>query len=229
VQFIDKFKVLLFDMNGTFMFGHDRFGETEDFYSTYRSIGGCRLTPEAVRSSVMATCTGLIRDYQNPDLVESFPVLSEGVRRYGKVLEENVPEIEAVIASHEVGCVPPWASETLCRLSETHKFAIVSNVWAAASHWTDELSRSDVANVCSGLIFSSDIGSIKPSPRPFLAALHLLSARPQEALFVGDSVERDIRPAKALGMGTAWVASSGTEVAADIRIASIADLESIYA
>ena len=216
-------------MNGTFMFGQDRFGETEDFYSTYRTIGGYRLTPEAVQSSVIATCAGLTRDYQNPDLVESFPALSEGVRRYGKVPDDHIPEIEAVIATHEVGCIPHWASETLCRLSKTHKIAIVSNVWAAASHWTNELSRSGVANVCSGLIFSSDLGCIKPSPKPFLAALHLLSARPQEALFVGDSPERDIRPARALGMGTAWVANAGTEVAADIRIATIADLESIYA
>ena len=43
VRFIDQFSVLLLDMNGTFMFGEDRFGEGEDFYRTYRALGGRRL------------------------------------------------------------------------------------------------------------------------------------------------------------------------------------------
>jgi len=38
-RFLDQFPVLLLDMNGTFMFGHDRFGPDEDYYATYRPLG----------------------------------------------------------------------------------------------------------------------------------------------------------------------------------------------
>ena len=33
---LDRFDVLLRDMNGTFVFGEDRLGPDEDFHSTYR-------------------------------------------------------------------------------------------------------------------------------------------------------------------------------------------------
>lgn len=41
--YIDRFSAVLLDMHGTFMFGHDRFGEGEDFHATYRGVG-----PDAV-------------------------------------------------------------------------------------------------------------------------------------------------------------------------------------
>jgi len=46
-------------------------------------------------------------------------------------------------------------------------------------------------------------GRKKPAQEPFLLALQTLSVRPQETLFVGDSLRRDIAPAQALGMITA--------------------------
>ena len=33
-------EAILLDMNSTFMFGEDRFGEVEDYSEYYRSIGG---------------------------------------------------------------------------------------------------------------------------------------------------------------------------------------------
>ena len=43
MRFLDQFSVLLLDMNGTFMFGHDRFGPDEDYFATYASLGGRNL------------------------------------------------------------------------------------------------------------------------------------------------------------------------------------------
>ena len=40
MRVLDRFKVILLDMNGTFMFGQDRFGPEEDFAATYRRLGG---------------------------------------------------------------------------------------------------------------------------------------------------------------------------------------------
>lgn len=41
---------------------------------------------------------------------------------------------------------------------------------------------------------------LKPDPRAFLAVLKKIKVRPEEALMVGDELERDIMPAKSLGM-----------------------------
>ena len=37
---LSRFTVVLLDMNGTFMFGGDRFGPEQDFAATYHALGG---------------------------------------------------------------------------------------------------------------------------------------------------------------------------------------------
>ena len=43
-------------------------------------------------------------------------------------------------------------------------------------------------------------GKAKPSPEPFLLAMSKLGVSASETMLVGDSIRRDIVPAKALGM-----------------------------
>ncbi|MGQ9628833.1 MAG: HAD-IA family hydrolase [bacterium] len=73
-----------------------------------------------------------------------------------------------------------------------------------------------------------DTGRRKPDPAPFLKALDILGAAPQETLMVGDWPERDIAGAKALGMRTAFAKygdSFGTrESGADFDLDDISDL-----
>jgi putative hydrolase of the HAD superfamily len=47
-------------------------------------------------------------------------------------------------------------------------------------------------------------GAKKPAPDAFLLALKKLGTQPSETLLVGDSIRRDIAPAKELGMVTAY-------------------------
>ena len=37
---LDRFSTILLDMNDTFMFGADRFGEEQDYSIIYRQLGG---------------------------------------------------------------------------------------------------------------------------------------------------------------------------------------------
>jgi hypothetical protein len=73
-------------------------------------------------------------------------------------------------------------------------------------------------------IFSSSVGAVKPSPRVFLTALELMSVEPAQALFVSDSMERDIRPAMKLGFNTAFVGPKNESAGANLVVASIAEL-----
>jgi putative hydrolase of the HAD superfamily len=52
------------------------------------------------------------------------------------------------------------------------------------------------------IITFDDTGEKKPSDKPFRLAMEKLNLYPEEILFVGDSMTRDIRPAKKLGMST---------------------------
>lgn len=52
---------------------------------------------------------------------------------------------------------------------------------------------------------SSDEGIAKPNPEIFLRALEKANCSAEEAIMVGDRLDNDIAPAKALGMKTVWV------------------------
>jgi HAD superfamily hydrolase (TIGR01509 family) len=210
IRFVDQFKAVLFDMNG---------------YRTYLNLGGSRMTRTRVQEAVLSICRGLGRDYQDPTLFDSFPSLATAVAQYGDLIEDEALLIEHVIAAHEVGQVPDWAAATLRHLADTHTVGVVSNVWAKGHHWSAELRRAGVTESCRCIVFSSDLGCIKPSPRPFLSALSSLALAPEEVLFVGDSLERDVRPARSLGMATAWISQNGDREEADLRIGNIAELE----
>jgi FMN phosphatase YigB (HAD superfamily) len=221
VRFVDRFKALVFDMNGTFMFGHDRLGEDEDFFATYKRLGGNGLDEARLRAAVIQTCAQLRRDYNNPAYFESFPPLLDAVIAYTKLNEPESKNVASVIAEHEVGTVPDWAAESLLILSNTHPLALVSNVWAPAHHWSAELDRSGAASAFKHFVFSSTLRAIKPSPLPFLTALQALGFAAEDTLFIGDSVERDMLPAKRLGMRTALISRDASIGQADITVPSI--------
>jgi len=50
------------------------------------------------------------------------------------------------------------------------------------------------------LIFSTDVGLRKPNPKIFKMALSNLNAKPDEAIFIGNSLQADIKGAKNVGM-----------------------------
>jgi putative hydrolase of the HAD superfamily len=65
------------------------------------------------------------------------------------------------------------------------------------------LERLQLYGYFDCVITTEMTGRKKPAREPFLLALRSLSVQPQETLLVGDSLRRDIAPAKALGMLTA--------------------------
>lgn len=221
---LKRYKGILLDMNRTFMFDADRFEPTEDFFATYCRVGGSTLSPNAVTASVLASYVGFLSCYSKSEFDDCFPSLAETVRTYSGAPVEEFRHIEWVITAHEVGTVPDWASRVIQSLATSHALAVVSNVWSPSMHWNAEFARAGIAGAFRALVFSSDLRAIKPSKRPFLEALRLVNQSPEEVLFIGDSLKRDIIPAKGLGMSTCWVAPTGESAAADFQIATIAEL-----
>jgi putative hydrolase of the HAD superfamily len=204
---LDEFRVILLDMNGTFMFGEDRFGPNEYFYEAYRALGGNALSPDEVDSSIRDCHQSLWKLYENPARYDDFPSVAERIRRFGGAPEAELPLLEQVFAAHELGSIPPEYATLLRRLSQTHRLGLVTNIWSRKGTWLAEFARAGVANVFACEIFSSDTRSIKPSPALFRQALQSFP-RETKILFIGDSLQRDMLPAKALGLTTVWVSSA---------------------
>jgi putative hydrolase of the HAD superfamily len=67
-------------------------------------------------------------------------------------------------------------------------------------------------------------GKRKPSPEAFLYALEKLNVKPEEAIFVGDDLERDYQGAQRIGMRAIMINRKGKPIA-DVK--SITSLRQI--
>jgi HAD superfamily hydrolase (TIGR01549 family) len=81
----------------------------------------------------------------------------------------------------------------------------------------------------SVIVDSRRIGVSKPDPAIFVHAAEKLGRSPAEIMMVGDSFDRDVRPAKQIGMKTAWLEGIDPRecpdpALVDVRLRALADL-----
>jgi putative hydrolase of the HAD superfamily len=222
---LQQYTVLLLDMNRTFMFESDRFGPGEDYYATYRALGGYGLQRERLLCIMQLGFEAIMQAYHSPELYEDFPSVIEAFRDHTQAPEEELPILERVFAAHEIGrTVPPAHQAFLRSVAQSHHLGIVSNICAGPGPWIEFLRTADLLSLFRTIVFSSEGRTIKPSHTLFRRAMADLPLG-ATILFAGDSLERDIQPAKALGMDTVWVAPPGSvHPAADIVVESLPDL-----
>ena len=193
-------KALLLDMNSTFMFGEDRFGNSEDFSVHYFKIGGT-LPRQEINRIVRAAYRYLEIRYPDESYRESFPSLESTVLKDGETMDRN--EVEKIIetfAFHELGYIPNEYAVALHNLGQRFKLAAVIDIWSPKKAWLKEFERAGIAGLFSATSFSSDHGMVKPSPKPFELVLNQLGISRSEAIVVGDSPRRDLGGAKSAGI-----------------------------
>jgi HAD superfamily hydrolase (TIGR01509 family) len=78
-------------------------------------------------------------------------------------------------------------------------------------------------------IVTSDDAAPKPSPEPFLLALRQLGCTINDAIYVGDRAEAELRPAQELGIRTILVSSEGppTSPWATVVVRSVTEIPQI--
>ena len=203
---LSSFGGVLLDMNGTFMFGGDRFGPEHDYGATYRALGGQGLALEVVQRTITVCFESMGVIYEDPTRCDSFPSVVENLRELAPDLPETeLNLLERVIAQHELGRVPDAYALRLKRLAATHRLGVVANILSRKGPWLDEFARAGVLKLFATTVFSSDGRSIKPSRKLFDRALDALTTPKSEVVFVGDSLRCDIGGAAAAGLATVWI------------------------
>jgi putative hydrolase of the HAD superfamily len=100
----------------------------------------------------------------------------------------------------------PEVKNVLDELSQRYKLAALSD---AQSAWAlPEMQAVDIAGYFKPIIVSGDLGYRKPDIRIFKAALAGLKMRPEEVLFVGNDMYRDIYGASLAGMKSVYFSSN---------------------
>jgi putative hydrolase of the HAD superfamily len=95
----------------------------------------------------------------------------------------------------------PDAEPALATLGEHAPLALVTN--GASCLQREKLEASGLAPHFQAIVVSGDLGVGKPDPRAFRRALDLLGC--DDAVIIGNSVERDVRGALEIGLGAVWV------------------------
>lgn len=231
-RFIDDFDVILLDMGNTFMFDCDRFGQEVDYHSTYRSIGGNRLSAGAISPLINRLFKHMLEISRSPEHYDRFGTIEGYLREIPELAGLPAAErkiLESVFARHEVGRIPDSHVTILRELSHTHPLGLISNVYSNRNVFEEELSRAGIEDLFEIIIWSSDHGCIKPSPRIFWKALAHFDVEPECVVYVGDNPKRDVAGAKGVGMKAVWINSCNRELPVgnpqpDMTISDLGDL-----
>ncbi len=191
-------KALLLDMNNTFMFGEDRFGEAEDFSVYYKSIGG-NLSQYQFNKIISSAYEYLDIRYQDKKYIDNFPSLEEAIKEVSEI-EINDVELKKIIdtfAFHELGQISEDYVRVLHNLSYKFILGAVIDIWSPKDKWINLFKDLEIFSLFKYMSFSSDHGIVKPSPKPFQMVVKELGVSNKEALVIGDSIRRDLGGAKA--------------------------------
>jgi HAD superfamily hydrolase (TIGR01662 family) len=207
-RFIDNFAVLLLDMGNTFMFEGDRFGPNEDYFGTYRNLGGCRLSADSVLDVIGKLFDHMLAAYEAPENYETFGAAGHYLRTMpvsASLPTSELMLLERVVAEHEIGRIPPSHVDALKELRRSHRLGVISNVFSEPEVFEREFARVGISDLFDVVVWSSAHGCIKPSPRLFRMALKQMNVDAGRAVYVGDSWKRDVVGAQAVGIKTVWI------------------------
>jgi len=209
---LPRFPVVLLDMNGTFLFGGDRFGPNQDYASTYRALGGSRLATDVVQTIIQTCFDTLEVIYNDPTRSDSFPQVVDTLRALPAargVPPADLALLERVIAQHELGRVPDDYAVSLQKLARSHVLGVIANLLSRKDPWLQEFYRAGVLDLFAVTVFSSDGSSVKPSRKLFDKAISALGVPRSDVVFVGDNLRCDIGGAAGAGLATVWIDRHG--------------------
>lgn len=212
-------KGIIFDINGTLIDIQTDEGNEEVYrgISHFLTYQGIRAHRWEVRDEYYQ-----LMDEQRKNSREAFPEF-DAVELWREYLRRR-PEACKAIPAQKLKWMPQFLAEmyrgisryrlqlypevknVLDELSQRYKLAALSD---AQSAWAlPEMQAVDIAGYFKPIIVSGDLGYRKPDIRIFKAALAGLKMRPEEVLFVGNDMYRDIYGASLAGMKSVYFSSN---------------------
>lgn len=222
-------KALLLDMNSTFMFGEDRFSESEEFSTYYYEIGGT--LPEAELNEIITSAYKYLEcKYPEEKYRHNFPTVEEAIVcvSNNKLPANEVEIIVDTFSFHELGYIPDEYIEVLFKLNKKYILAVVADIWSPKQVWIEAFKKVGIYEFFSAFSFSSDYGVVKPSPKQFEYVVNKLGLQNSECIVIGDSPKRDLVGARAAGIDCILVGGAKDAKAVG-EFSSLIELSDAYA
>lgn len=124
----------------------------------------------------------------------------------------RLPQYRTVIKKFQFSTIAPYrheleelyndAPDVLSFLSDKYELGIIAN---QTDGLQNRLIKFGILQYFKYVISSWDIQVMKPDTRIFEYALEMAKCFPDEAVMIGDRIDNDIAPARAVGMKTIWI------------------------
>lgn len=152
------------------------------FYAADNELVGVVPSTLPFRDTVFRLVAGLARGLGLGDDAPVDRVTTRFVDRARQTLDRNRPLLAALGGRYRLG--------------------LVSNFYGNLAAVCQECGIRDLFSV---ILDSTEVGWMKPDPRIFRKATEALGLRPAAAVFVGDSLPRDMAGARAAGIPHIWL------------------------
>jgi putative hydrolase of the HAD superfamily len=220
-------RAILFDMGGTL---DGEIHWLERFLSLYRNFG-IHLSRETIRAAFDEAERRSSRDeaIASADLAQ---MIALHVKWQLAHLQLENSELERHLIDGFITSARQAVTANAALLAELaergFELGIVSNACGNVDKLCADFGYSPFLSV---VVDSRRVDLFKPDPAIFRYAAEKLGREPGEIMMVGDSFDRDVQPAKQIGMKTAWL--EGVEPRAcpdpslvDLRLRTLAELRS---
>jgi FMN phosphatase YigB (HAD superfamily) len=164
----------------------------------------------------------MTRDFEGPE--DAVTAARERLMPAAPGLDDALRQVWA--AQRVAAYALPGALDTLEALVGAYRLAVLSNIWtpflaAAGEALGGFLDRHVPAEL---QVFSCRAGTMKPDLGLLSDLLRRAGVVPRDAVMIGDSHEKDVAPALALGMRAIWVSEDASATGAHVVLPSVAGL-----
>jgi putative hydrolase of the HAD superfamily len=148
------------------------------------------------------------------------------------VADQLAGELDAAFRAQLRSHCPPYedAVSMLEQVTRTYALAVLTN--GPGDVQRAKLQASGLERFFPHTVASGDIGFGKPDPRIFTIALESLGLRANEAIAIGDSLERDVVGAHRAGLRCVWLNREHSAYSAaakpDYEVASLGELPRLF-
>lgn len=198
-------KALFFDLYGTLI---DIKTDEQDSWvyatlSQFLSYHSIQISPEELKDAYFKGIEEQIRQskesHPEADVYKVFKRIMRvyGAKRYSKGTVIDTAMLYRSLTRRRFGLFPS-VLDTLNQVSNKYKVAIISDAqWVFAE---PEIKMLGLDRFFKIRILSSRLGFKKPDERLFIRAMRRLRVRPEDSVYIGDNLRKDIVGPKKAGM-----------------------------
>jgi putative hydrolase of the HAD superfamily len=212
-------RTVFFDLDDTLVDHRSAAARAVAWWAAEHGIGG-----DDVAARWEAICEPAFERYRRREIT----FLDHRRVRVREFLGRDLPDNEAdqVFAGYLERYEQAWApfadAASVLRRARRAGLSIAVLTNGEESQQMAKVQRCGLAPEIDLVIASSSLPASKPDPRAFAVALERARVLPGQALMVGDSLERDVRPALRAGMAAVLLDRDAAHVNVDVdRIASL--------